>query len=380
MPEPEIQEGTDLHNDIAEAMQEVSAKSEPAPSPEPVPEPEPAPAEVKAEPIAGDRERDEKGRFKAKQEELKLESEKPEDKPPVEKAKPAAPEAVPEAPKAEAKPPPASEYRAPQSWRPAAREEWGKIPSAAQAEIVRLENETKRVQRESSEARQGYQRFREAVSPFEAMIRSEGSEPVKAVENLLQTAYQLRTAPPHQKAAIVADIIRAYLPGQEGIQLVDNALVGGQQQAPQMPQQAFRDPRLDQLLAQIEQTKQQRVTELDSAAASALSEAEQQEFFEDVREDMADILDLAAKRGLQMDPMEAYNRAVALNPEVSRVVQQRQAAQQAASQNGPTQRARQAASSVRSTPAIGVRAPQANGTLREDLEEVVRELSGNRGV
>jgi hypothetical protein len=78
--------------------------------------------------------------------------------------------------------------------------------------------------------------------------------------------------------------------------------------------------------------------------------------------------------------MDAYNRAVQLNPEVSKVFEQREAAKRAASPNGPTQRARAAASSVKSTPATGIRVSQGNGTLREDLEEVVRELSDNRGV
>jgi hypothetical protein len=251
-----------------------------------------------------------------------------------------------------------------------------------QQEIQRREREISIALQESASARQGYQQFKEAVSPFEAMIRAEGSEPVKAVQNLLQTAYALRTAPLAQRAAMLADLTRTFLPGQEGIQLLDQALSGSPQtpSGVQQQPQVYRDPRLDQLLAQVEEAKQVRVQALDQQAAQALSEVEGQEFYEDVREDMADILEFAAKRNLQMTPMDAYNRAVQLNPEVAKVFGQREAAKRAASPNGPTQRARIAASSVKSTPANGIRAPQGNGSLRDDLEEVVRELSDNRSV
>jgi hypothetical protein len=329
--------------------------------------------------VIGDRDRDEKGRFVAKQEELKLEAEPA--KPAPEAPKPAA-APLPEAPKTETKPAaPAPEYRPPQSWKPAARELWKEVPALAQAEITRLENETKRVMRESSEARQGYEQFKAAVAPYELMIRSEGGDPIRAVQSLLQTAAALRTAPPLMRAELIANLVKRYLPGKEGIELLDRSIAG---EAPPGPSSyspgQYQDPRVDELMAKIREAEQQREIAASEKAKALLADLENEEFFEDVQDDMADLLEAAKRRGVAMTPREAYNRALMVNPDVAKVLEQREAARRAASQDGPTQRARAAASSVKTTPAPGVRASQQNGTLRDDLEDVVRELGSNRSV
>lgn len=337
----------DLKDDIAAAFDKADEPA--APAPEPVAE---APAEVvTATPIGESQDgkvRDEKGRFvpkvgdapaekKAEPKQLELDSKAPVEAKPAEPAKPVEPE----------KP----KVRPPASWKPTARESWEKAPPEIQQEVLRREKEISAALNESAEARATYQKFRETVSPYESMIRAQGVEPIQAVGNLLRTAAQLATAPVPARAQIVADIIKTY--GVD-IPTLDSILSG--QPAPQAPQQAwqppdpaqFRDPRLDALLAQQQTMLQQK-------ASSQIEEVEGEEFFEDVRDDMADILEVASRRGVALSARDAYNRAVMLHPEVSRVMEQRRAA---ATQSGATQRAMAASSSVRAQPASGVEAPK----------------------
>jgi hypothetical protein len=172
----------------------------------------------------------------------------------------------------------------------------------------------------------------------------------------MRNTAMLATGPAQTRAQIVAGIIRTY-----GVDIPTlDAIRSGQQAAPveqqQYQPQVMRDPRLDDLLQQAERRTQQKAME-------QLSALQGEEFFEDVRQDMADILEVASRRGFQFSAQEAYNRAILLHPEVSKVVEQRRAA----ANQGSTQRAMAAASSIRGQPTAGPSAPS-GGTLKDDLE------------
>ena len=346
-------------------------------APEPVKEPvvEAAPETPEVEETAearADRLRDEKGRFAKAEEEKKAAA--------AEAKKPAAPPApvgeTPATEKPAAPSPPV--IKAPQSWKPDAREEWSKLPARVQQEVARREGEVQRALQESSEARQGYQKFKEAVSPFEPMIRAEGGETLQAVQGLLQTAHMLRTAPPHIKAAGIAAMVKNFLPGREGLELLDAALSGQapQGQPVQAPQQ-FRDSRLDPLLEEIQQARAAKAQQDAADAARQVEEVQGEEFFEDVRQDMADLIEVARRRGVALTVKDAYNRAVNLHPEISRVLSQR-AEHAARTPQGATQRARAASSSVKASPAIAPRGESgASGNLRDDLEAAIGSLESS---
>jgi hypothetical protein len=333
----------------------------PEPTPEPVVE---AAVETVAVPDApvgeteqerADRVRDEKGRF-AKKVETPAGTESVE-------AQPAKVEEVAVAPPVEAPPP----VKPPQSWRATQRELFGTLPPEVQQEVLRRETEITRALQESSEARQAAQWFKETTTPYEQLFRAEGVDAKRAVQNLLQTSAALQTGAPMTRAQIVANIVRTYLPGRDGLELLDQVLSGQQVTAsPQWNQQPQRDPRVDQLLQQVEAAKAQQQQTLQVRAQQAVQEVQELEFFEDVREDMADILDLSARRGIAKTPKQAYDQAVSLHPEVSKVLQQRAAAKAAVTPNGATQRARVAASSVKSTPASAV-AGEAPRNLRDEI-------------
>lgn len=346
---------SDITEDLRAAIDTVTAEPAETPAPEAAPPPEvevqvdpPSTAEDKA--TGEGRPRGPDGKFIKTDAEIKAEAAAPTPAPT--EAKP-----VETAPTPEVKVP-----KAPQSWKAVAREEWAKAPPAIREEVLRREAEIQRVMQESADSRQGFQRVKEAIQPFEQMIRAEGGEPIQAIQGLLQTAYALRTAPPQHKAQMIANMVRSFLPGKEGLELLDAALTPGAHQ-PQVahqpvPQQPMLDPRVDQMLAQQRAAAQQR-------AQAQLAEVQGEEFFEDVREDMADIIEAHRKRGVDIDLRSAYNRAIRVNPDVAKVIEQREAAQRATS-NGATQR-KAAASSVRSTPAAS---PVVGG--EKDLREIIR--------
>jgi hypothetical protein len=355
-------EDSNLREDIAAALDSTEPE---APAVAPTEAPTEASAEVSAEARIGetqeqadDRARDEKGRF-AKSLGEKAPTIKTDGAKPPEAQKP--PEVAPVTPEAPVKAKP------PASWKPLAREGWDKVPPDIQQEVIRRERETAMALQETAEARQTHQQFQKAIGPYEHLFRSEGVDPMTGINNLMRTTAMLATGPQQTRAQIVAGIIKTY-----GVDIATlDALLSGQapQQAPQQqaPQGPIRDPRLDAILQQAEERTRQQATQ-------QLQAIEGEEFFEDVRMDMADILDLASKRGFQMSAQDAYNKAVALHPEVSRIVEQRRAA---ANQNGSTQRARVAASSVRGNPTAGVAAPS-GGSLTDDINAAWDSLNTRR--
>ena len=357
---------TTLKDDLNAAFDAAEKEAPPVEAP-PAPEPAVAAPETPiGEKPAGERPRDEKGRFQPKIGESAKEPEKKKEEPEQLKL------GEPPPPAAEEKPPPTPEkpkIPAPKSFRPEMREMWDKVPRAIQDEIHRVDKEARRIASDSEAIRQNYDKFRETVAPFEPMIRAEGVEPIQAVGNLLRTAATLATGPAQTKAQIVAGLIRTY-----GVDIPTlDALLSGQapppvqQQAPQMNPAQFRDPRLDALLEQ----QQKRVTE---QAQTLIEEVENEEFFEDVREEMADLLEVAARRGLALTAKDAYNRAVAMHPDVSKVLEQRQAAK---ANNGSVARSMAASSSVKGQHAAGPPA-QSGGSLRDDVEAAWDKATNQR--
>lgn len=288
-------------------------------------------------------------------------------------AAPVPPESPPATPKA-------PEFKAPQSWKPAIREHWAKLPPEVQAEVVRREAEAERLARESSEHRKVAQAFQQTLQPYMGMIQAERQDPVQAVAGLLQTAAALRTAPPAHKAHLVAQIVHGYgIP----IDMLDAALAGqapaqqqGQPQALQHvdPEAIARqaEERVRQSFAQ--QARQHQMRQADSEIQSFISSGEA-EFFDDVRPAMAVLLKAAAEAGIALTIKDAYAQAVSMSPDLKPVLQQRSEAAQRASQVAAAQRAKAAASSVKTAPAP-VQAAAGPATIRSDIEAAIAKASG----
>lgn len=262
-----------------------------------------------------------------------------------------------------------AELKAPASWTPAAREKWAGIDPDIRAEIHRREGEAQRVLQQSAQHRQFVDAFENITRPYEMFIRAENSNPLQAVQNLMQTAAEFRVGTPARKVELVAGIIRNFGIDLEALDSALAAQVNGQTAQHQQPQQ-FRDPRLDQFLAAQAQQQQQAQQQ---AAAGVAQEIEafgaQKEFFGDVAPLMGDVLTLAAKRGEALTLEQAYSRACNLHPEVSKIVAQRAATARPAAPSPAVLRAKRAASSVRNdgAPNEGSTVPK-NDSIRASIE------------
>jgi hypothetical protein len=91
---------------------------------------------------------------------------------------------------------------------------------------------------------------------------------------------------------------------------------------------------------------------------------------------MADLIEVAAKRGEKLDLAVAYDRAVAMTPDVAKVIEQRKAAANATKARASTQRAVAASSSVKPGAPTSRADSREKATLRDDLESAVEALSG----
>lgn len=340
-----------MSDEIREAVEAAVAAQRPAEDApaevtEAAPEAEPAEAAPEATAPAGERPRGPDGKFVPKAKDAT---------PPAAKASETAP-AEPKAP-AKAAPTPAAKpaapvaVKAPQSWKPAVREKWSALPPEVQEEVQRREGEVARVLSETAQARRVAENLERVVGPYRPLLGP--GDPLQAVGGLLQTFTTLRTGTASEKAAITGNIIRNF-----GIDVKALAAdLNGQAPAP--PQQSeYRDPRVDQIAAYIQQQEHARVQQEHARVQQVHHETnswvDQQEFGQDqgVKHRMGVLLQSAADMGLPLTLEQAYDEAIWAAPSVREALLQRQAAKSTATANAATQRAKAASVSVRSQPVI----------------------------
>lgn len=247
----------------------------------------------------------------------------------------------------------------PQSWRAPQKAKWATLDPEVRQEVIRREREITRTLGETSQARQFATQFAQTIQPYQAHLQSMGAAPIQAVERLLQADYLLSTAPRDKRAQLMAKLIADY---DVDVNALDSALAGkpvGDPMESKVEQMlAQRLAPLQQFLAQQEQARRAReeaeAAQVSTTIEEMASDATKYPYFDAVREDMADLVDLSAKRGIYITLPQAYTRAIAMNPEVSQqVAAQREAeAKKAAAQtaNARAQRALKASVSVGGSP------------------------------
>lgn len=274
--------------------------------------------------------------------------------------------------------------RAPQAWKPAAREHWAQIPKEAREEIYRHERQVKETLQQTAEIRRYADAVQKTLEPYRHFIKAEGSNDFQAIDNMMAAAARLRTGTSVEIADLVSKIVTQYGVGRFGnqfIQELDNALSG---RAPQQvdPQVAAMQQRFEQELAPLRKMQQQMMYqqqqqeyELNQVANGEVSNFLQtHEFAADVRNEMADIIDMGAARGINYSLDQAYEIACRAHPEINRVLQQREQAKIAQSMTQTAQKARSAAVSVGGSPSVG--APdQPMGSIRDAIQFAIHQNS-----
>lgn len=350
---------------IREALSKaIDATPAEAPPPAAAPDVPPAEAAPAAETEAqrAERVRDEAGRF-AKQAKVRPADGIVPPETPIGKAPPAELAKPPDAPKA-------PEIRPPQSLTPAEREAFAKAPPEIQQAIARRERETGVALQEAAKAKQFAQEFERTIAPYMPMVRAGSGDPLKTVAGLLQTAHVLSSGPAQQKADIVAQIVKMY--GVDIGQLATSLEgSGGSPQAPQFDEEAILRKAEERVLGRVQSQAQQIQAERIRGELSTF--AESHEFFEDVRDTMGRLI----QAGLAQDLASAYKEACERHPDIKRVISQREASKQAATDVQATQRARAAASSVKSTPVSPLPSSGAvGGDRRAQIEAAMAAAEG----
>ena len=275
-----------MDDTIRATLAEINARDEPE-----IDEPEET-AEERAERV-----RDEKGRFAAKQQE-ETQPETPPEVEPVEE-----PVLSPEVQRL--------------GLRKEEAAEWAKASPVLQQALLRRSEEMHRGLEQYRGAAQFAQKIAQAFQPYEHTIQQLGVSHEVAVGKLLEADNTLRYGSPEQKAHALASLAYQY-----GIDI-------GQVQATPAP-----DPQVYALQAELNQLKgfindfqrTQQEREQGTLNSEIAKFAEGREHFEQVREDMAALL----QAGRAKDLSDAYEQAVWANPQTRAAMLAKQQAEVAA--------------------------------------------------
>lgn len=255
---------------------------------------------------------------------------------------------------------------APQSYSAAVKAKWQELPTEIQQELTKREQEFHKELTRHDEERLFGRQIKSVVAPYEAMIRAEGGTADKAVAELLNTAYLLRTASPQQKGQLIWQVARQF-----------GADMANTQQA-----QAAVDPRLQHLQNELQQMKgtlQQQVTLKEQQEQASINNtittfaaSPGHEHFEAVKAHMAALL----QNNLAKDLQDAYDQAVYARPDIRSTLLEKQSADLAAKRIAETkakaEAAKRAGSSVRGAP--GMVAPKNGAIVHSNLRD---ELAAN---
>ena len=278
--------------------------------------------------------------------------------------------------------------RAPQSWKGEAKKVWAELPLHVRQEVLRRERETNKVMQETATDRQRLGSIKEVLAPHMDRINQiYGGNPITAINNMLAVERTMISGDPATKVQMIANMIKHF---NVDVISLDRVLSGQGGPTPEVQQQAAIEQLLEQKLApfqQFIQSQQQREQqqraqveqEVEHTVESMAADAAQFPYFEEVREDMADLIQLGAQKGVYISLPEAYNKAVRMNDGTFQAVSVRdssQAATQAALQaHQAAQKAKGASLSVSGAPS----APGTNAGNPNDLRGTIESLFGGMG-
>jgi len=251
--------------------------------------------------------RDEKGRFKAKEGNT--------DQDTVEE-----PELV-----AEASDVPDEEIKRPTTWKKEYVEVWNKMQEGKPLDKAEFAKFAEYANQREAEYKKGVSAYKaeadnarqltEAIGPFVPELQKHGIHPVTWIQSLGRAHYTLANGTYEQKINAFNRLAQDY-----GIQLNQDAL--------QMPEQAYVDPYQQQLMQQLQATQQQvqqlsaireqeENARLSNEISRVSSNKERFPHFDMVREDMAQLLE----KGIAQDLETAYAKAVRMNDEAFKLEQ-----------------------------------------------------------
>lgn len=309
-----------------------------------------------------DQERDEQGRFVAKEDEQESESvEGGEQKPAQDLEKVEGGEQEP----AKQEQGTWTEDKPPQSWAPQARERWGEIPEDLRKEIIRREEASVKGIRSLHDKYSGLEHFAGHLGDFIQEASTHNVNPGEYIAGVMQAERKLRSGTVEERFAALAEIADSY---QIPLRDVINQL-SGQEVLPRVQRQAQAaiPPEVQRELQESRQWRQDQVNrEVQQFAAD-----KNNEFFQDVKGEMATLLE----SGIAKDIPDAYRRACAMNENVSKVLTER-ASKKASGGDLKDRQAAAASASAKPSGKVATKpAVTEDSSIEDDLRAVIAEQS-----
>jgi len=269
---------------------------------------------------------------------------------------------------------------APKSWKGVAKEKWAGVDPVIRAEVHRREREMTRALSDAAPIKKFTQDFTQVIQPFAQHYAKTNLPPLQLFRNLMSADVHLSTAPAAERATFMAKLIKDY--GID-ITMLDAALSG---EDPGTGFNAKLESLLDERLAPVNQflmteaQRRQATVQAERARAETVLDRMARDtanfpHFDLVAQDMADITEMALKRRVYLTPQEAYNRAVAMNPEAQAAEQSRSGQQRAVQAHDAATRSLGASLSVSGSPA-GLKESANPSDLRGTIEAAWAAVQG----
>ena len=210
------------------------------------------------------------------------------------------------------------------------------------------------------------------MQPYSADIQASGQHPLQAIDSVLAVSQGLSRGSPEEKASIVTGLIKQY--GID-VKAVDDMLVGKRQpmqQTNNRQQRAPVDPATQQRLNQLEQEVQvQRDRETQVVGQQTQGFLDKTPFANELRNEMADLIDAADARGQPIDLQKAYEMAAAFHPEIQKRLQSQQ-------NKSKMKGKKRAASSMKQQAKVsGPKGRNKAGSVDDDIAAAIEELENN---
>ena len=222
---------------------------------------------------------------------------------------------------------PDEEIKRPTTWKKEYVDVWNKMQEGKPLDKAEFAKFAEYANQRESEYKKGVSAYKaeadnarqltEAIGQFTPELQKHGIHPVAWINNLGRAHYTLANGTYEQKLNAFNRLAQDY-----GIQLNQDAL--------QMPEQAYVDPYQQQLMQQLQATQQQVAqlsaireqeenARLSNEISRVSSDKERFPHFDMVREDMAQLLE----RGLAPNLETAYAKAVRMNDEAYKLEQEK---------------------------------------------------------
>jgi hypothetical protein len=259
--------------------------------------------------------------------------------------------------------------KAPSGWSPKARERWNQIPEDLRSEILRREEDSAKGVRQLQEEVAPMRGFVNTLSPFIQEAFQNAQDPAQYIGSVMVAERALRTGDINSKFEALLSIADQYkIPLRE---IINKS--AGEEVLKAPAQQQFQIP--PEIQRELEESRRWREQQSRGTSTNAIQEfAAKNEFFEDVREEMALLLEAGAATDLKT----AYEKAIWAKPETREVLLARQAGEKKKTDIKEAQK-RASGANVDTDESLGRKAPTkptGSESVEDDIRASIAALAG----